>query len=150
MQNNQQINTNQSPPLPPDEARLKIVLHQYETLVGLYKHHLDLVLKVNIFTYAITGAILSFYFSFQQNNKLIAYSLIFPLIMNTIYAAYFFFASTKIHAFIADIKAIHAALNLIAYPDMNFLRYALIISAVLYACTAIGLLLITACNICTK
>lgn len=133
------------PPLPPANAGLQILLHQYDTLVGIYKHHLDLVLKVNIFIYAITGAILSFYFS-KPKTGIIAYSLIFPIAINLCYGAFFFFASTKIDIFTADVKAIANALKIISYPDITFLKHSLKISALLYLIISIGLLCITLFN----
>ena len=39
---------------------------QYQLHVDLYKHYLELSLKLNAFSYAVTGAILSFYLSRQQ------------------------------------------------------------------------------------
>lgn len=124
------------------EDTLKILLHQYETIVDLYKHHLDLLLKVNIFIYAITGAILSYYLS-QPHAGLIRYALIFPAIVNITYSGFFFLASTRITAFDNDIKAIVKALGVFSYPDMMFLKLALLISSGLYFLISIGLFLIT-------
>jgi hypothetical protein len=143
---NGQHDPTQSPPAPPNEGNLKILFHQYETLVGLYKHHLDITLKTNIFIYAITGAILSFYFSKPQCNGILRYSLIFPSFLNLSYAVFFFLASTKITPFDNDIKAISRALGLMSYPDVRFLKYALRMSSLLFLMVAIGLIIITIIN----
>lgn len=119
-----------------------MLLHQYDTIVSLYKHHLDLVLKVNVFIYAVTGAILSFYLS-QPLNGLVKYALIFPSVMNGAYSSFFFVAASHIQAFDIDMRAINQSLGLISYPDVMFLKKALQISALLYLLIAIGLILIT-------
>ena len=49
----------------------------FELSVNLLKTYLDLAIKLNLFHYAITGAILSFYFS-KENTAVFIYSLILP------------------------------------------------------------------------
>ncbi|MDL1988888.1 MAG: hypothetical protein LWX08_14830 [Deltaproteobacteria bacterium] len=137
-------NISKEPPLTLAPS-LQVLLHQYDTLVGIHKHHLDLVLKVNIFIYAITGAILSFYFSKPQTG-IIAYSLIFPAFVNLCYGIFFFYASKRIDIFTTDIQAIAKALKIISYPDINFLKHSLQISAFLYFIISIGLSCITLFN----
>lgn len=53
--------------------------------VDLFKHYLELTLKVNIFYYAITGAILSFYFS-RPDPLVLRWALVFPFIMSVVLA----------------------------------------------------------------
>ncbi len=129
----------ESQKLPPSEA---VLLHQYETIVGLYKHHLDLVLKINIFLYAVTGAIVSFYFS-QPNDGLIKYSLVFPAAMNLGYSYFFFISSEKFSFFDIDLKAITSKLNLISCPDIMTVKKMLRLSAWLFLSISLGLFLLT-------
>jgi hypothetical protein len=49
------------PPSPAPSA--EILWKQYELQVGLYKEYLNLLLRFNVFYYAATGAMLSYYFS---------------------------------------------------------------------------------------
>jgi predicted RNA binding protein YcfA (HicA-like mRNA interferase family) len=72
-----------------NEAIRETLLKQYQTHVDLYKHYIDLTLKVNIFYYAITGAILSFYFTRSHDNNIIRYSLLLLLLMSLFYAIIF-------------------------------------------------------------
>jgi len=65
---------------------------QYELHVGLYKHYLELVLKFNVFYYAATGAILSYFFS-KTDVPLIKYSLLFPIIMSLGFAILFIYGA---------------------------------------------------------
>jgi len=39
--------------------------------MDLYKHYLEMTLKFNVFYYAVTGAVLSFYFSNAANANCI-------------------------------------------------------------------------------
>lgn len=138
------MQTNQpAQPSPPiSDMQLKVLLHQYETIIGLYKHHLESIIKINIFLYAVTGAIVSFYFS-QPCSGLIKYSLIFPCVMNLAYAIFFFDASNNIHPWDTDIKAIAATLGLISYPSVMTLKKILRLSAILFILVFIGLALLT-------
>ncbi len=54
---------------------------QYQMSIDLYKQYLDLVIKFNVFYYAITGAFLSYYFS-HLSSDLVRWSLVFPMIMS--------------------------------------------------------------------
>src|SRR5712692_6012226 len=55
---------------------------QYELLTGVTKHGLELLVKANIFYYAVTGAILSFFVSRSDPTKLsLRLLLVLPLIM---------------------------------------------------------------------
>src|SRR3990172_8946355 len=131
----------QTPP-PLSDLQLKILLHQYETIIGLYKHHIDSIIKINIFIYAVTGAILSFYFS-QPCTGIIKYSLIFPSLMNLGYSLFFFVSSNYIQPWDTDIKAITSRLGLISYPDVMTLKRMLRLSAILFVLISLGIALLT-------
>ena len=64
------------PPKPTDD----ILWKQYELHVELYKHYLKLLLEFNIFYYAATGAIVSYYFS-NPEIPWMRFSLLFPVLM---------------------------------------------------------------------
>lgn len=55
---------------------------RYELSVSNYTKYLDFVLRLNLFYYGITGAIVSFYFSKSSNNEIIEYSLLLPIIFS--------------------------------------------------------------------
>jgi hypothetical protein len=65
-----------SPPIVPSP---EILWKQYELQVGLYKGYLDLLLKFNVFYYAATGALISYYFS-KPDIPWMKYSLGFPVL----------------------------------------------------------------------
>lgn len=66
---------------------------RYEHDVNLHRGYLDLVLKLNIFYYAVTGAIISFYF-LHSSEPLIKYSLVLPFIMSVALAVFFWRAAS--------------------------------------------------------
>ncbi|MDA8240357.1 MAG: hypothetical protein M0Z67_08310, partial [Nitrospiraceae bacterium] len=98
--------------------------------------------KVNIFLYAVTGAILSFYLS-KPNTGLLKFALIFPSVVNLAYAVFFFKAADSIEPWHIDLIQINKALKLISYPNVLFLKKALQISAWLFLGISIGLSFIT-------
>jgi hypothetical protein len=53
----------------PPPSEVELLWRQYELQVELYKQYLDLVLRFNVFYYAITGGILSFFFSREQKGR---------------------------------------------------------------------------------
>ena len=65
----------------------ELLWRQYQLNVDLYKGYLDLIVKINVFYYAITGAILSFYFANQ--NDLTKLSLLLPLLMSVTLGVFF-------------------------------------------------------------
>jgi hypothetical protein len=123
-----------------DEDQLKILLHQYQTIVDWYKHHIRLLLEANIFIYAVTGSILSYYVSQKPHDGIMQYSLILPVVMNFSYAILFYYGSTNMGWFSEEIKDISVKLNLKSIPDVMFLSTALRVSSLLFAIIAIGIL----------
>jgi len=121
--------------------KIKIFQHQYDTIVLWYKHHTELILKANTFTYAITGALLSYYLS-KPNEGVFKYTLYFPCIMNLVYGIFFLIAARHIWPFDKDLRRIIHALGLMSGPNIMFLKTILQISGFLYLIVAVGLSLI--------
>ncbi len=66
---------------------------RYQHEVDLHRSYLDLVIKINAFYYAVTGAIVSFYFLHIDKEPLLKFSLILPLIMTIALAVFYFRAA---------------------------------------------------------
>jgi hypothetical protein len=62
----------------------------YKHEVELHRSYLDLVMKVNTFYYAITGAVVSFYFLNVGREPLIKLSLLLPLVMSIALAIFYY------------------------------------------------------------
>ncbi len=56
-------------------------LEKYKTLVDVFKGYLDTALTANIWFYAFTGAIVTYYLSNEQGKDYFVYSLLVPLIL---------------------------------------------------------------------
>jgi hypothetical protein len=61
-----------------DELLMSII----EKDIDLYKFYLDVSLKLSIFVFGTTGAIVSYQQANLAKNSLIGFSLIFPLVLN--------------------------------------------------------------------
>lgn len=115
----------------------ELLWRQYQLNVDLYKGYLDLIVKINVFYYAITGAILSFYFANQ--NDLTKLSLLLPLLMSVTLGVFFI-----VGAFLARVPRketfrIRDVLGLMAAPEIGVLILLLGIFAVLMFVVASGL-----------
>jgi hypothetical protein len=59
-------------------------LKHYEVLAETVRHSMELLLKANVFYYAVTGAILSFYFSRPEPvAPTLRFVLAFPMFMRS-------------------------------------------------------------------
>jgi hypothetical protein len=112
---------------------------QYQLHVDVYKHYLDLTLKFNVFYYAVTGAILSFYFS-RSDVSLIRYSLLFPVLMSIRFGLFSLYAASLIKVPRQEIFAIRDALGLHTAPEVKAFAVLLRLSATLFLFVALCLL----------
>src|SRR5438034_10853152 len=97
---------------------------QYALLVDLYKHYLELVLKFNVFFYAVTGAIVSFYLS-RPSTGLLRHSLLFPCLMNLLFACFFVYGSLLVKVSRDDLFTIVRALGFHSGPELRVLTILL-------------------------
>ena len=122
-----------------DKEFRELLWKQYELNVGLYRSYLELALKVNLFYYAITGAILSFYFSHPQETPL-KYALAFPLLMSIALGVFFLYGASLAKVTRKELFNIRDALKLRSAPEVNVLITFLRIFAVLFFLVALSLL----------
>ncbi len=117
----------------------ELLWKQYELNVNLYRSYLELVLKVNLFYYAITGAIVSFYFA-HPSEPLVRLSLVLPLFMSLAFSGFFIYGAILSRHTRTEIFNIREALKLQTAPEVNVLIVFLWIFATLFALVALGLL----------
>jgi hypothetical protein len=108
---------------------------QYELEIDLYKFYLELAVKFNVFYYAGTGAILSFYFS-RTDVTLVRYSLLFPILMSVGFGGLYIYGAWLLRILRQDIFDIRDKLGLDTAPDLIVLSVALFVSAGLMLCVA--------------
>lgn len=112
---------------------------QYQLQVDLYKGYLELLLKFNVFYYAATGAIVSYYFS-KPDIPWMKFSLWFPILMSIGFAILFIYAASQTHVVRQELFDIRDKLGLDTAPEYKVLYMFLWISSVLMLITALGLL----------
>lgn len=113
-------------PEPRPQADKDTLMKQYQLMVDAYLKYLDLVIKFALFSYAITGAILSFYLSQKTTEGIMRFGLVFPIIMNLTFAWFSFFASRRIAPIRDEINRVVVLLGLEAFPDADFLKFILL------------------------
>ena len=123
----------------------ELLWKQYELNVNLYRSYLELVLKVNLFYYAITGAIVSFYFA-HPGEPLVRFSLVLPLFMSVAFAGFFIYGAILSRHTRTEIFNIREALKLQTAPEVNVLIVFLWIFAVVFALVAAALLWLILCR----
>jgi hypothetical protein len=112
------------------DADKDLLWKQYELHIDLYKNYLELVLKFNVFYYAGTGAILSFFFS-KTDVSLIKFSLLFPVMMSLAFGFVFLYGAKALRITRQDVFDIRDKLGLETAPELNVLAMLLLLSALL-------------------
>ena len=119
-----------------------ILWKQYELHVNLYRDYLKLILEFNVFYYAVTGAILSFYFSNTANVGVPRYGLlVFPLVMSTGFGAFLLWASSLVRVTRDELNRIAEALHLLVFPEVRVLTVLLVLDGLLLLLIAAGLMI---------
>ena len=113
----------------------------YEVHIELYKHYLKLTLEFNAFFYAITGAIVSYYFA-HQDQQAMRYSLLLPVVMSGLFVIIFVLGGFANLRSRAEVSSICRALGLQIWPEFIFLSILLWMFAALMLLIAIGLILL--------
>jgi hypothetical protein len=115
-----------------------VLLKQYELHMELYKQYLELVLKFNIFYYAVTGAVLSFYFSNTANlgvpRQLL---LVFPVVMSLGFGGFFIYAASLVKVTREEIMALGEALGFLTFPEIRVLAVLLRLSGGMFTIVAL-------------
>lgn len=114
----------QTPLLIGVESDRDILMKQYHLLVDSYLKYLDYTLKFTFFSYAVTGAILSYYLS-KPAEGFMKYALAFPILVNLVFGVSFFLAAWWNKPIFEELKRVTKLLDLGAFPDSSFLSRVL-------------------------
>jgi len=109
----------------------ELLLKEFQLHVDLFKHYLDLVIKFNVFYYAVTGALLSYYFTNFKTETLVRWSLMLPIFMSVLFGGLFLGASRALPRVDTELGHISRLLNFVM-PEVSILRYALVASGILF------------------
>lgn len=131
----------QAPPVQPVPTR-KLQWREYEVQVDLYKHYMDMLMKVNAFFYLITGGILSFYFV-NFGKPFVRYALLFPILMSFVLGAVFFYGASKWKIVVKIMRDALESLDLVKAPDAQILYILLRTSAILFLIVGVSMCVLT-------
>lgn len=102
---------------------------------------MELTVKFNVFYYAVTGAITSFYFA-NTNIPDVKYALILPVIMSIGFAGFFIYGAHLMKYLREEVFQIRDALGLRVAPDVGVLSILLRLFSAIFAIVAISLIYI--------
>src|SRR5688572_7813794 len=108
--------------------RQELLWRQFELHVGLYKHYLELALKVNAAFYAITGAIVSYVLA-HRDDGMSQSGLFVPLVLGAGLVALFAYGAVMLRATRAEMIGIRDELGLETIPEFKVLSLVLWLSA---------------------
>jgi hypothetical protein len=111
---------------------------QYCLHVDLYKFYLEIAVKVNVFYYAITGGILSFYFGNPQ-EQLAKYALVLPAIMSAALGILFLVGSALLLLTRREVFSIRDKLGLETAPELGVLSLFLATFGVIFIGVSCGI-----------
>ncbi|WP_291476539.1 hypothetical protein [Acidovorax sp.] len=116
----------------------EILWKQYQTNVELFKFYMDLVVKFNVFFYAVTGAIISFVLAQVEASAMLRWALALPLVMSLCFAVFFVYGAVLMRILRNETFELRDALHLRAAPDVGVLSVLLLLFAFIYLLVAIA------------
>jgi hypothetical protein len=112
---------------------------QYALHVDLYKFYLDIVVKVTVFYYAITGAILTYYFQ-HTFDGVARFALLLPFVFSLVIGCIFFWGALLHDVTRTDLFALRDKLGLDTAPEIGILRIFLFAFGSIMILTGIAIL----------
>ena len=113
--------------------------NDYKQAVELHKAYLELAIKLNMFNYAITGAILSFYFTHTQ-VPMAKYALGLPILLSAALAVLFLWSALMAQRLRLHIRNTAAELGLATSPEGVVLVMICVIFGVMLTLVFLALL----------
>lgn len=112
----------------------------YKHEVALHGGYLDLVIKINTFYYAITGAVVSFYFLHIGDKPFVKWSLVLPIAMTIALSVFYWKSANAAQISQRNLDSISQELEFkVGSVVAGVLAYLLRIFFWLFVITAFGL-----------
>jgi hypothetical protein len=125
--------------IPPDNLLWK----QYIVFADLFKFYVDITWKATTWFYAITGAILVYYFDHVgENDPYLRYSLFLPIALSFGLATIYYRGRRETRELDGDLWYIAEKLKLPGKPHVDILERFLRIGALLFLLTGVALLVV--------
>jgi hypothetical protein len=122
-------------------ADKEVLWKQYAQNVDLYKFYLDLTVKINVYYYGVTGAILAYYFQ-HSSDRLSRFALLLPTIFSLTISGIFIYGSLLLGVVRTELFHIRDQLDLDAAPDMMVLIVFLRVFGGILVLTGVALIVL--------
>lgn len=108
---------------------------QYEQNINLFKFYMDLLVKFNVFYYAVTGGIVAYVL---KNSKvaLIEHALLLPVIMSLAFSVFFLYGAKLMKVIREEVFFIRDQIGFSASPDVGILSVLLVVYSVIFLAVA--------------
>ena len=116
---------------------MDLIWKQYEKHIELYKYYLDIVVKINAFHFAISGAIFSFYFAHIDTPD-IKWALLLPALMSLCLTLFFTYAAVISLVSRQDVFDLRDQMKLKVAPELMVLTVFLGIFSLANLLTFVG------------
>ncbi|MGH1456927.1 MAG: hypothetical protein ACRBDI_09115 [Alphaproteobacteria bacterium] len=124
------------------ESERAFLWKRYEHEVSLHRGYMDLAIKLTMFSYAVTGAILSYYLS-NIGDPFLKFSLLLPMVMCFCLFLFFLLSAVSTNVTNDEIKIVCNALDLSVYSIIaRVLAFLLYIFSIMMFFTFLGLVIV--------
>jgi hypothetical protein len=113
---------------------------RYSMNIDIYQNFFDIVIKVNLFYYGITGALLSFYYTNISTNADLKYSLLFPALFSFALILLFSYGLWALNKTKEDIEECRKILEMNRFVSVDALIFTVKGSVFFFIITLVGLL----------
>nr|WP_010132171.1 hypothetical protein [Microbulbifer agarilyticus] len=117
--------------------RKELIWKNYEKHIDLYKFYIDVVVKINAFHFAISGAIFTFYFANRKVDD-VQWALALPALLSLSLVILFTYGAVTNLVTRRDVFEIRDELGLQVAPELVVLTALLSIFAVVNLVTFVG------------
>ncbi|MDP7142408.1 MAG: hypothetical protein QF692_06610 [Alphaproteobacteria bacterium] len=125
------------------EANTSLLWQKYRHQIDTNRGYIDIVIKLNLFYYAITGSILSFYFASASDAQLFRYVLLFPIVMSLCFAFISFGGARSAKVSQRELRSLASTLDFESHSVVaNILKNILYVSSVLTFIVAIAMMVL--------
>lgn len=121
--------------------RQKLLWSQFELNAGLYKHYLDLTLKVNGAYYAITGAIVTYVLAHRADG-ISRSGLLIPIVLSVCLGLLFAYGAIMLRHTRAEMISIRDELGLQTIPELHILSALLWLSVLGFLVVSVGVIIL--------
>jgi hypothetical protein len=115
---------------------------QYNTYVDIFKFYINVTWQVITWFYAITGAILVYYFDHVKDNSYLRYALVLPAILSFGFYQVFAFGAQQNKDLVKWLNYIRGQLSLPGRPHVEVLGKFLELSSKLFLLVSLGLIVL--------